>query len=153
MSDEPEKKQVIALPAEQLKNLPSEIEYEIVDAEIVEDSDELVAYVGPLPPASEMEGYERTLEGSANRIITVFENEQQHRHGIENKVNRIAALVIGFQEIFSYLIPAGLIFVAILAATQGLEVSMYLFGGSGLAAYAAKFIQIIKPFFKRKKQD
>ena len=96
MSDEPEKKQVIALPAEQLKNLPSEIEYEIVDAEIVEDSDELVAYVGPLPPASEMEGYERTLEGSANRIISVFENEQRHRHGVENKVNRIAALVIGF---------------------------------------------------------
>jgi uncharacterized membrane protein len=41
------------------------------------------AYSGPLPSAEEMAIYERTQTGSANRIITLAENQQAHRIEME----------------------------------------------------------------------
>lgn len=39
-------------------------------------------YTGPFPQASEIERYERVLPGSADRILTMVENEQDHRFSI-----------------------------------------------------------------------
>ncbi len=40
---------------------------------------------GPLPEAQEMVDYERTLEGSANRILTMAESEVEHRHTMDRR--------------------------------------------------------------------
>ena len=40
-------------------------------------------YSGPIPPASEMAKYEEICQGAANRILTVMEQQIQHRHKIE----------------------------------------------------------------------
>jgi len=40
-------------------------------------------YAGPLPPPKLFEGYEQVLKGSADRILTMAEKEQSHRHSFE----------------------------------------------------------------------
>jgi uncharacterized membrane protein len=40
-------------------------------------------YRGPLPPASEMREYEAVLPGSADRILTMAEEQARHRQGLE----------------------------------------------------------------------
>jgi uncharacterized membrane protein len=46
-------------------------------------------YASPLPPADDLERYERLLPGAAERLLAAGEREQAHRHEIEN---RLAAL-------------------------------------------------------------
>ena len=38
---------------------------------------------GPIPEASEIERYEAVLSGAAERLFTMAEKEQAHRHGVE----------------------------------------------------------------------
>lgn len=42
------------------------------------------AYVGPIPPSSELKGYEAIVHGAAERIIRMAEKEQEHRHALQN---------------------------------------------------------------------
>lgn len=44
------------------------------------------AYVGPLPPASELRAYDEALPGLAERIVGHFEREQAHRHKMDNRI-------------------------------------------------------------------
>ena len=41
------------------------------------------SYQGPLPPAEQLENYERILPGAADRIITTYEKQVDHRHKLE----------------------------------------------------------------------
>lgn len=43
-------------------------------------------FEGPLPPPSLLEGYERILPGSAERIFLLTEKEQTHRHLTDNEI-------------------------------------------------------------------
>lgn len=43
-------------------------------------------FSGPLPPASELEAYERVVPGSAARIVTWAEEEGKHRRSVEQIV-------------------------------------------------------------------
>ncbi|GHT48703.1 hypothetical protein FACS1894102_2250 [Spirochaetia bacterium] len=45
-----------------------------------EFSHQIEQYVGPLPPSNEFENYEKTLNGSADRILTMAEEEAEYRH-------------------------------------------------------------------------
>lgn len=42
-------------------------------------------YSGPLPHPQHLEMYERTLPGAADRILTMAEKEQDHRHAWEDR--------------------------------------------------------------------
>lgn len=46
------------------------------------------SYHGPTPPASELQGYENIIPGSANRIIKLAEEEASHRRGLEKNIVR-----------------------------------------------------------------
>jgi uncharacterized membrane protein len=41
---------------------------------------------GPLPGAEELAAYEEVLPGLANRIVEIAENEQTHRHALNERV-------------------------------------------------------------------
>jgi uncharacterized membrane protein len=41
------------------------------------------SYSGPLPPAEQMRAYEEVLPGSADRLLTMAEEQQKHRHHLE----------------------------------------------------------------------
>lgn len=44
------------------------------------------AYQGPLPHPDLLVKYEEIIPGSAERILSMAEKEQQHRHQLENEV-------------------------------------------------------------------
>jgi uncharacterized membrane protein len=44
-----------------------------------------IRYSGPLPTASEFAGYEQAMPGAAERILKMAEEQQSHRHAVENK--------------------------------------------------------------------
>jgi uncharacterized membrane protein len=52
-------------------------------------SQSLLYSQGPLPTSGEFHGYEQTLPGAADRILTIAEKESDHRHDIEKKELRI----------------------------------------------------------------
>lgn len=41
---------------------------------------------GPIPPPSMLAGYEKALPGGADRIVSMAESQQSHRHEIEKMV-------------------------------------------------------------------
>ena len=43
----------------------------------------LVSWEGPLPPPQTLEGYERVVPGSANRILQLVERQSEHRMEME----------------------------------------------------------------------
>lgn len=46
----------------------------------------LQSYEGPLPHPDLMEKYEKIQQGAANRILSMAEKEQEHRHTIDNQI-------------------------------------------------------------------
>lgn len=44
------------------------------------------SFNGPIPHPETLKGYEEVLKGSADRIISMAEKEQQHRFDCENKI-------------------------------------------------------------------
>lgn len=46
---------------------------------------EEITHEGPLPPPQMLDGYERVVQGAAERIIRMAELEQLHRQQLENK--------------------------------------------------------------------
>ncbi len=44
------------------------------------------SFAGPIPPPQVMEAYERTLPGSADRILKMAEEQSQHRQRLEQQV-------------------------------------------------------------------
>lgn len=45
-----------------------------------------VSFQGPLPPPQLLEHYNQILPGSAERLISMWENQVKHRQELENKV-------------------------------------------------------------------
>jgi len=45
-----------------------------------------IMYAGPLPPSNEFGGYEQVMPGAANRILTLAEQESEHRRKNEDKI-------------------------------------------------------------------
>jgi len=76
----PEKlEKIIAfIPDDENKKEATELLSEITISEYLSQS-----YSGPLPPSDEMAQYEETLPGSADRIITMTENQSKHRIEME----------------------------------------------------------------------
>ncbi len=86
------------IPASSEKKIPEKLEKIITfipDDENKKEATELLSkitisseylsqtYSGPLPPSEEMAQYENTLPGSADRIITMTENQSKHRIEME----------------------------------------------------------------------
>ena len=71
-------------------------------------------FSGPIPPPDAMAGYEEVLPGSADRIMTMAENEQKLREKRTDGTIGIARLRIGASFIVSVLLIAAGVYCAIL---------------------------------------
>lgn len=95
----------------------------------------------PYPPASELEGYERTLPGAADRIFSLVEAESLHRRELEKK-----ALA---KESRDSLIGFAAAFVVAMTATigggflvySGYPIAGSIFGLSGVASIVGAFLK------------
>ncbi|WP_340611910.1 DUF2335 domain-containing protein [Xenorhabdus bharatensis] len=43
-------------------------------------------FQGPIPPPSQLREYENILPGAAERLLSLAEKEQRHRHDMDNKI-------------------------------------------------------------------
>ncbi|WP_191117111.1 MULTISPECIES: DUF2335 domain-containing protein [Vibrio harveyi group] len=97
-------------------------------------------YSGPLPPPSMLEGYDRVQFGFAERIVSMAEREQEHRHQLENrgvqgaidKDKRSQRYALGI-VIFLASLCGGLIF-------AGHDIAGSVLGGTTLVGTVALFI-------------
>lgn len=59
-------------------------------------------FSGPIPPPEILEAYERVVEGSANRILTMAEEQSKHRKKLEEIVvhggsrNQVVGMIFAF---------------------------------------------------------
>lgn len=89
------------------------------DAEELEDSEQreaiAAAFSGPLPPPGILHAYDEVVQKGAERIMSMAEDEQDHRHEIERRYLDLAkwgqrfGFLIGFGALISgtYLIATG----------------------------------------------
>ena len=54
---------------------------------------------GPLPPAAEIEQYEKTMKGAFNRILAMAERSQAERH--EERVKQIESVNLRTRKMYS----------------------------------------------------
>ncbi len=92
----------------------------------------VLSYRGPLPLAEEIERYESVVPGSADRIIKMAENQQGHRHKIEDRT----VWFIGFQSLLAPIF-------SFLTIILGMGIGTYLLlNGVTGAGIAAMFIPL-----------
>lgn len=79
-----------------------------------------------LPSPETLEGYDYVLEGSAERILAMFEREQQHRHQWESRALSVHVFSTLLGQILGFLIAA---------AVFGSATVIGVYGDSSIAAF------------------
>ena len=80
----------------------------------------------PLPHPEILEGYDYVIEGSAERILHMFENEQKHRHDWESRALRVHGESTILGQVLGF-------FIAV--AVFGAAVVIGLYGDTNTAAF------------------
>ncbi|MBY6208781.1 MULTISPECIES: DUF2335 domain-containing protein [Halomonas] len=122
-----------------------------------------ITHSGPVPPAAEIARYEQILPGAADRIFTMAEQEQQHRHQEEKDQNEANARIANANVRASdsnvraqdasiaeirrgqwMAFTLGLVFLAITLTfgLRGQEIAASALGLGGVAAVATVFIKV-----------
>lgn len=115
-----------------------------------------LSYSGPLPPSSEMKKYEAIAPGAADRILTMAEQQQRHRHEQESKENetnvRIADSNIRTQDAsikeirrgqwMGFILGLAFLGVTTTLGLNGHEIAASVLGLGGVAAVATVFIKV-----------
>lgn len=135
----------LSIPKEEFEKLPEPLKNAILATRNVVA---LSHYQGPIPSKEEIAGWEKVLPGSADRILRMSENEQEHRHKIETKHLATASLLVTIDSLF--LLPVGialsiLSFILILFGKDWIMGG--IFGSTGLGALWTHYLQ----FRSRKK--
>ena len=99
------------------------------------------SFQGPIPPPEVLKGYEGILPGSAERLLKMAEEEQQHRFEVDNKLTD-GYLSLNFRgQILGFLIVIALI-VAIVYLT--LNDHEYVAGGLTVVAVSLAVIFVLR---------
>ncbi|WP_261246181.1 DUF2335 domain-containing protein [Serratia fonticola] len=77
------KDELDSLVTDVIKKDPELLERIMEDSEVRKVMISRSVFQGPLPPPTIMVGYEKILPGATDRLITLVENQQAHRHQME----------------------------------------------------------------------
>ena len=97
-------------------------------------------FSGPLPPPEVLQRYNETLPGSAERILSMAEQQATHRRKLEAMAIRTEARNSTLGVIFALLIGLASMAVAAYTISQGKEISGTVLAGTGLTALVGTFI-------------
>ena len=110
------------------------------DVAVVATSSRSLVYSGPLPPANEMAQYEKTCTGAADRIITMAEQQSEHRQKVEYDTVRVANRRSILGGIFAFIIAlASIILCGYYVHLGHLKTACAIFGGT-LVSLVSVFI-------------
>ncbi len=104
-------------------------------------------FSGPLPPPETLQQYEKVCRGSADRIITMAENQATHRHDLEKKQLQAdiklackEANEIKLGQFLGFLIGIFTVAGGTYAATHGAQIPGVLIGSGGVIGLVTAFI-------------
>lgn len=98
------------------------------------------SYQGPLPPAAQFKDYESILPGSADRILTTYEKQLDHRHKMETRYTKTQCFNSTLGVIFGFLIAIGSIAMAGYLIYLGHETVGAIIGISSLVSLVGVFV-------------
>lgn len=80
---------------------------------------QMISHSGPLPPPEQLEGYSQVLPNAPERIVTMAEKEQSHRHLWERRALLFEFLSSILGSALGFLVSLGLMGCALYSATIG----------------------------------
>lgn len=98
------------------------------------------SFAGPIPPPQVLKGYEDILPGSADRILTMAENQQQHRLKIEDKAITSQAENSKRGQIFAFIVFILCTFIGLAFAYFDMKTFAGVFLTGTMLALVALFI-------------
>lgn len=97
-------------------------------------------YSGPLPPAEEIEAYERVCPGAADRIIAMTEKALDHRIENEKLIVREETRQSGRGQILGFILAVFFGILAIVLGLMGHEVLAGLIASGDIVSLAVIFV-------------
>lgn len=148
MSEKPSKKKQELTQNQQLdKSEPQGSEVFVEGEEELRKVVSLVAreFSGPIPPPESLAGYEKTLPGSADRILKMAEKQSEHRQNLEKREIEIEARDSLLGIILSFILGIGSLVVAftsiiVLPESYG-AFTAALFGAAGFGSIITAFLK------------
>lgn len=107
---------------------------------ILEIAQSLQHYSAPIPPAQQFEHYEEVLPGSADRILTMAEKEQNHRIWWERKELLVAAIQAIGGQFLGFVALLVLFGAAMYCTIIGAENVAFAFLGAATVGVIARFL-------------
>ena len=95
---------------------------------------------GPIPPPDIMEQYEKTLPGSADRILKMAENQSEHRQSLEKQRLSFSNREVHLGQIFGFLIGAIAIVTGGYTALSGAQIPGGVIGTSAVIGLVSVFV-------------
>ena len=97
-------------------------------------------YSGPLPPADEIEAYERTCPGAADRIITMAEKSLDHRIANEKLIVSEETKQSGRGQVLGFILAIFFGIIALVLALTGHEILAGIIAGTDIVSLAVIFV-------------
>lgn len=96
---------------------------------------------GPLPDSETLAEYENVVHGSADRIITIFEEQARHRMELEKKVVGRQTFQSGAGQIFAFLLGIGALAGGVWCIIQNHDAAGTAIVGGGMISLALAFLK------------
>lgn len=113
-------------------------------------------FSGPIPPPNIIEGYEKVLPGSADRIISMAERQSEHRQKMEQKMINAESRDSLLGVVFAFILGIGCIVAAVimvfLVPQNAGAIAGSLLGVTGIGSITSSFISSTRRN-NRKKSD
>jgi len=97
-------------------------------------------FSGPIPPPSVLEGYERLVQGAAERILVMAESDAKHQQEIEFAALRAAEAEIRRGQFFGFVIGLTALGASMLALAMGSPAVAGVIGGTTVIGLVSVFI-------------
>jgi uncharacterized membrane protein len=97
-------------------------------------------HAGPLPPAEQFRTYEEVSPGAATRILKYMENEQSHRHTMDETLSKAYIKETTLGQIFAFLIIIICIVSSIYETNTGHPIMASILLGAPILGAISKFI-------------
>jgi len=102
-------------------------------------------FAGPLPHPKHLEEYERVLPGSAERVFSMAEREQAHRHGVEDRAMNIEESLGKRGQVFGLIIVLAAFGISLWLGLADHEIAAAVIGGAGLTTLVGLFLKRHRP--------
>jgi uncharacterized membrane protein len=112
-------------------NAPQKREVKLIQTE---------AHSGPLPHPQILHGYNQIVPGAAERILSLAENQQAHRHRLESQAMQIESRNSLLGIISAFVLSVVTVLTGGFVAYSGAQWPGVVLGSSGLASVVGVFI-------------